>query len=92
MRNNDQRAIMESFTDAVLYENIGLFIYARGRLVHDHDLLAGEQRAGEAEELALALREVFAAWGDGGGEGDDCGRWVRWSEEEMIPLGLRVGS
>ena len=48
-----------------LYERVGLEVDRRGGLVEDDEGGPHEQRAREAEQLALAVREVDAALRDG---------------------------
>ncbi len=78
MRDDEQGAVLEAVADAALDEGVGGEVDARGCFVHDDDFLAGQEGAGEAEELALAEGEVVAAKGDGGGEGEEGGFVELW--------------
>lgn len=66
--NHEQGAVGELLTDAALDEGVGGHVDGRGGLVQHHDLGPGHDGAREAEELALALREVAAGLGDGAGQ------------------------
>lgn len=73
VRNDQQRrgVAAELGADGALNQRVRGHVDGRGGLVQDHDLGAGDDGAGEAEELPLALGEVEAAFGDGGGEGGE---------------------
>ena len=57
-----------NLTDGLLDSGVGGVVDGSSRLVHEEDLGSFEKSAGQAEELALALREVGSGFGDGGGE------------------------
>lgn len=78
VRNNDERAVGEFLADATLDERIGCHVHSRGSLVKHHNLGSRDDSSGHAEELALALREITARFGDAAGEiPEDIG--VDWS-------------
>ena len=57
-------ASLNSSRDAALDQRVGLHVDGAGRLVEDQDLGARDDGARQAEQLALALREVEAALAD----------------------------
>ena len=74
MRDDEEGAVGELLADAALDAGVGGPVDGRGRLVEDQDLGPGDEGAREAEELALALGEVEAAFADARAErGEDVG-------------------
>lgn len=68
VRNDKERGVGELLANGPLDERVGAHVHGRGGLVEDHDARAGDDGAGQAEELALALGEVQTALRDGRGE------------------------
>lgn len=66
--DDEERGVGELLADAPLDQGVGGHVHGRGGLVEDHDPRAGDDGARQAEELALALGEVQAAFGDGARE------------------------
>ena len=68
MRDDKEGAVAKLLADTALDEHVGGHVDGRGGFVEDHDLGARDDGAREAEELALALRQVEAAFANFGGE------------------------
>lgn len=64
-----RRVAPELGPDGALDQCVGCHVDGGGGFVQDHDLRSGDDGAREAEELALPLRQVQAAFRDGGLEG-----------------------
>ena len=93
MRDDQQRAVAKLLSDGPLDEDIGRHIHRRRRLVQDHDFGSRDDGTGEAEELALALGEVEAAFGDLGAEGlEDVGICVGGGGSGSAAAGARLSN
>jgi hypothetical protein len=68
VRNHNQRRVRKLLADAALDERVRVHVHRRCGLVEDHDPRARDDGARQAKKLALALRQIEAALGDGGGE------------------------
>ena len=66
MRDGDNGAL--ELADRLLDLRIGAVVDGSRGFVHHEDFGVFEERARETEELALALGEVVAGFGNGGGE------------------------
>ncbi|GKT41748.1 uncharacterized protein ColSpa_01929 [Colletotrichum spaethianum] len=83
--DDDERRVVELLADGPLNQRVGRHVDGRRRLVEDHDLGPRDDGAREAEQLALALREVPAALGDGGVEAaEDVGVLLRRVERGRL--------
>lgn len=68
MRNDQQRRVGKLLADRPLNECVCRHVDSTRGLVQDHDAGPGDNRPREAEELALTLREIETAFGDGRSE------------------------
>ena len=63
VRDDEHRAALHQLIHAALHDGLGARVDGAGRLVEDHHRRVGDRRAGDGDELALALREVRAVVG-----------------------------
>lgn len=83
MRNYQQRRVGKLLTNRPLNQRVRCHIDSTRGLVEDHDAGPGNNGPREAEQLALALREVETTFGDGRGE---------VVEDVCVAGGCRVGA
>lgn len=68
VRDDDEGGVRELLPDGPLDQGISGHVHGACRLVEDHHTRAGDDGARQTEQLALALRQVQTAFGDGRGE------------------------
>mmetsp|Transcript_16259 Transcript_16259/g.45072 ORF Transcript_16259/g.45072 Transcript_16259/m.45072 type:complete len:309 (+) Transcript_16259:137-1063(+) len=64
VRDGEHCGILEILADHLLDHSVCLVVDTGSGLVHDQYLRFSEQRPGDAQQLPLALREVFSTFGD----------------------------
>ena len=64
VRDDEHRAALHQLIHAALDDGLGARVDGRCRFIEDHDRRVGDRRAGDGDELALALREVRAVVGE----------------------------
>ena len=64
VRDDKHRAALHQLIHAALDDGLGACVDGRCRLVQNHDRRVGDRRAGDGDELTLALREVCAVVGE----------------------------
>ena len=60
VRDNEYRAAVHQAVHACLHDGLGARVDRAGRLVENHDRRVGYRRAGDREQLTLALRQAAA--------------------------------
>ena len=68
VRDDYERSVRELLANGPLNQGVGGHVHRACGLVKNHHFGAGDDGACQAEQLALALRKVQAALGDGRGE------------------------
>ena len=58
VRDHEARAVLHQLRHGLLDQHLGTRVDRAGRLVEDEDLRIGQERAGDRQQLLLALRDV----------------------------------
>jgi hypothetical protein len=69
VRHSQQRCIFELLSQRALQQRVRLYVHRGRRLIQEEDLGLAQQRASEAQQLALASTEVLTVFGHLGAKG-----------------------